>query len=149
MGFWAKDGSYVREASDDIPKMTQGSELEAMERMNKGQQDWEAQVKAEKEAAKKAKIEYAEINKRAEENRMNAIEHERNQREAIRLIVDQKRQAYNNKSWFGKAIATMKGRNFANMRDKIEEDAIRRVGNMSPENLKEFIKVEEERGQSR
>ena len=79
-----------------------------------------------------------------------AFEHEQNQREAIRIIVEQERQNYNNKSWFGKAIAKLRGRTFAKMRNEIEDYATRKVENMSPESLKRFIENNsEQKGRSR
>ena len=150
MGYWAKDGSYVRDASDDTPRMTQGDAWEAEQRVIKGMQDWEAQEKRRKEAEKESRAEYYDIRKSIENKRMDAIDYERNQIEAIRIIVEQKRQEYNKKSWFGKAIATLRGKTFANMRNDIEEYATRRVDKMSSEQLERFIENNsEQKGRSR
>ena len=150
MGYWAKDGSYVREASDDAPRMTQGDAWDAQQRVTKGTQDWEAQEKMRKEAEKQSRIDYYETQKIIEEKRSKAINYERNQREAIRIIVEQKRQEYNKKSWFGKSIAKLTGKTFAKMRNEIEENAMKRVQNMSPEYLERFIENNsEEKGRSR
>lgn len=150
MGYWAKDGSYVREASDDAPRMTQGDAWEAEQRVLKGMKDWEAQENRRKAAEKESRVEYHEIRKNIENQRMDAIEYERNQMEAIRIIVEQKRQEYNKKSWFGKAIAKLRGKTFAKMRNEIENYATKRVENMSPEYLERFIENNsEEKGRSR
>lgn len=150
MGYWAKDGSFVREASDDAPRMTQGDTWEAGQRVIKGMQDWEEQEKRRKTAEKQSRIEFYEMQKREENKRINEIKYQENKREAVRIIVDQKRQEYNKKSWFGKSIAKLTGQTFAKMRNGIEENAMKRVQNMSPEYLERFIENNfEEKGRSR
>lgn len=150
MGYWAKDGSYVRDASDDAPRMTQRDAWEAEQRVLEGMKDWEAQENRRKAAEKESRVEYHEIRKNIENQRMNAIKYERNQMEAIRIIVEQKRQEYNKKSWFGKAIAELRGKTFTKMRNEIEDYATKRVENMSPEYLERFIENNsEEKGRSR
>lgn len=69
-------------------------------------------------------------------------------REAIRLIVQQKRDEYNKKSWFGKAISTLRGKSFDKMKKQITEAAERRVDRMGPEQLESFIEKQTE-GRSR
>lgn len=150
MGYWAKNGSYVREASDDAPRMTQGDTWEAGQRVIKGMQDWEEQEKRRKEAEKQSRIEYYEIEKAIAKKKTNELNYELNKIEAVRIIVEQKRDAYNKKSWFGKAIAKLRGKTFAKMRPEIEEYATRRVENMSPEQLDVFIEDSlEQKGRSR
>lgn len=150
MSYWSKDGSFVREASDDAPRMTQGGAWEAEQRVNKGLQDWEAQERRRKEAERAERVEYYETQQRIEKQRSDAIHYERNQMEAIRIIVEQKRQEYNKKSWFGKAIAKLSGKTFAKMRNEIEDYATRKVENMSPAALERFIENNsEEKGRSR
>ena len=139
MGYWAKDGSFVREASDDAPRMTQGDILEARQRVVKGMQDWEEEERKRKESEKAFRSELYEINKRIEKDRSDAIHYERNKNEAIRIIVEQKRQEYNKKSWFGKSLAKLRGKIFGKMRNEIEDYATRRVELMSPESLERFI----------
>lgn len=139
MGYWAKDRSYVREASDDVPRMTQGDSWEAEQRVIKGMQDWETQEQRRKQAEKEDRISYYETQKAIEQRRSDALRYERNQIEAINLIVEQKRQEYNKKSWFGKAIATLRGKTFKQMASEIEEYAAKRVENMSPSYLEDFI----------
>ena len=46
-------------------------------------------------------------------------EHVAERRKAINLIVQQKRDEYNKKSWFGKAIATLRGKSFDKMKKQI------------------------------
>ena len=74
-------------------------------------------------------------------------ENERRQRveqkwEAIRIIVQQKRDEYNNKSWFGKAVAKLRGQTFYKMRDQITEEAERKVSRMTPQEIDAFIERE-------
>lgn len=150
MAYWAKDGSFVREASDDTPRMTQGDDWEAQQRINKGMQDWEREEARRKAGERETRVGLYETQKMVQQQRADALNYERNQQEAVRLIVEQKRQEYNKKSWFGKAIATLRGKSFANMRAEIEENAINRVDIMSPEYLERFIENNsEEKGRSR
>ena len=44
---------------------------------------------------------FYETQKMVQQQRADALNYERNQQEAVRLIVEQKRQEYNKKSWFG------------------------------------------------
>lgn len=148
MAYWAKDGSFVREASDDNPRRTQGDDWEAQQRINKGMQDWEREEARRKAGERETSIGLYETQKMVQQQRADALNYERNQQEAVRLIVEQKRQEYNKKSWFGKAIATLRGKSFANMRAEIEENAINRVDRWSPEYLERFIEKQTE-GRSR
>lgn len=63
-------------------------------------------------------------------------------REAIKIIVQQKRDEYNKKSWFGKAISTLRGKNFDKMKRQITEAAERRVDRMDSEQIERFIEKE-------
>ena len=148
MAYWAKDGSFVRDASDDTPRRTQGDDWEAQQRVNKGLQDWEREEARRKAGEREEKVGLYETQKMVAQQRADAIDYERNQQKAVRLIVEQKRQEYNKKSWFGKAIATLRGKTFAKMRNDIEENATRRVENMSPEQVESFIEKQTE-GRSR
>ena len=69
-------------------------------------------------------------------------------RKAINLIVQQKRDEYNKKSWFGKAIATLRGKSFDKMKKQITEAAEGRVDRMSSEQVESFIEKQTE-GRSR
>lgn len=150
MAYWAKDGSFVRKASDDTPRKTQGDDWEAQQRINKGMQDWEKEEARRKAGEREIRVELYETQKMVDQQRADALNYERNQQEAVRLIVEQKRKEYNKKSWFGKAIATLRGKSFANMKSEIEENAINRVDRMSPEYLERFIENNsEEKGRSR
>lgn len=150
MGYWSRDGSYVRDASDDTPRMTQGDAWEAEQRVINGMQDWESQEKKRKEREKQSRIDYYETQKSIEDQRNKAINYERNQMAAIRIIVEQKRQEYNKKSWFGKGIAKLRGKTFAKMRNEIEDYATRRVENMSSQQLERFIENNsEQKGRAR
>lgn len=149
MGYWAKDGSFVRDASDDAPRMTQGDAWEAGQRVIKGMQDFEAAEKRRKEAEREARIEYKETERAIEKQRAEALKFERNKIEAVKIIVEKRRQEYNQKSWFGKAVATLRGKTFAKMRSEIEDYATRRVDNMSPDQLEYFIESNsEQKGRS-
>ena len=144
MAFWAKDGSFVREASDDAPRRTQGDDWEAQQRINKGMQDWEREEARRKAGERETRVGLYETQKIVQQKRDDALNYESNQHEAVRLIVEQKRQEYNKKSWFGKAIATLRGKSFSNMRAEIEENAMNRVDKMSPEYLESFIEKQTE-----
>ena len=144
MGYWAKDHSYVRDDADATPRMTQGDAWEANQRVDKALQDWEAQEQKRKEAVKSFNAEYSESRNAIEKQRMDAMEYRRNQKEAIRIIVEQKRQEYNQKSWFGKGIAKLRGKTFNKTINQIENYAAKRVENMSPDQLKYFIETNSE-----
>jgi len=94
-----------------------------------------------------------EAEREREEWKMSQIEREGREqvaerRKAINLIVQQKRDEYNKKSWFGKAIATLRGKSFDKMKKQITEAAERRVDRMSPEQVESFIEKQTE-GRSR
>lgn len=148
MAYWAKDGSFVREASDDTPRRTQGDDWEAQQRINKGMQDWKREEARREAGERETRVGLYETQKMVQQQRADALNYERNQQEAVRLIVEQERQEYNKKSWFGKAIATLRGKSFSNMRAEIEENAINRSDKMSPEYLESFIEKQTE-GRSR
>ena len=110
----------------------------------------EYQAGLDKEQRARDKI---EVEQRREEWKMSQIEREGREqvaqrREAIRIIVQQKRDEYNKKSWFGKAIATLRGKSFDKMKKQITEAAERRVDRMEPEQLESFIEKQTE-GRSR
>jgi len=63
-------------------------------------------------------------------------------RAAINLIVSQKRDEYNKKSWFGKAVATMMRKSFSQRKKEIIEAAERRVDRMTPEQMENFVERE-------
>lgn len=97
--------------------------------------------------------EKVEAEQRREEWKMAQIEREGREqvaqrREAIRLIVQQKRDEYNKKSWFGKAIATLRGKSFDKMKKQITEAAERRIDRMEPDQIEAFIERQTE-GRSR
>ena len=94
-----------------------------------------------------------EAERAREEWKMSQIEREGREqvaerRKAINLIVQQKRDEYNKKSWFGKAIATLRGKSFDKMKKQITESAEGRVDRMSPEQVESFIEKQTE-GRSR
>lgn len=94
-----------------------------------------------------------QLEQQKEDWRMSQIEREGREqvaerRKAINLIVQQKRDEYNKKSWFGKAIATLRGKGFDKMKKQITEAAERRVDRMSPEQVESFIEKQTE-GRSR
>ena len=65
-----------------------------------------------------------QLEQQKEDWRMSQIEREGREqvaerRKAINLIVQQKRDEYNKKSWFGKAIATLRGKSFDKMKKQI------------------------------
>lgn len=94
-----------------------------------------------------------QLEQQKEDWRMSQIEREGREqvaerRKAINLIVQQKRDEYNKKSWFGKAIATLRGKSFDKMKKQITEAAEGRVDRMSPEQVESFIEKQTE-GRSR
>ena len=94
-----------------------------------------------------------QLEQQKEDWRMSQIEREGREqvaerRKAINLIVQQKRDEYNKKSWFGKAIATLRGKGFDKMKKQITEAAERRVDRMSTEQVESFIEKQTE-GRSR
>ena len=94
-----------------------------------------------------------QLEQQKEDWRMSQIEREGREqvaerRKAINLIVQQKRDEYNKKSWFGKAIATVRGKGFDKMKKQITEAAERRVDRMSSEQVESFIEKQTE-GRSR
>lgn len=93
------------------------------------------------------------LEQQKEEWKMTQIEREGKEkiaerRKAINLIVQQKKDEYNKKSWFGKAIATLKGKNFDKMERQITEAAEKRIDRMNPEQIEHFIENQTE-GRSR
>jgi len=68
-----------------------------------------------------------------------------NRREAINIIVQQKRNEYNEKSWFGKAIAKLRGKSFDKIERQVIADAERRVDKMDPNYIEYFIERTHER----
>lgn len=93
------------------------------------------------------------LEQQKEEWRMAQIEREgryqvAERRKAINLIVQQKRDEYNKKSWFGKAIAILQGKNFDKMKKQITEAAERRIDRMTPEQVERFVEKQTE-GRSR
>ncbi len=110
--------------------------------------EYQAGLDREQEARERREAERAR-----EEWKMSQIEREGREqvaerRKAINLIVQQKRDEYNKKSWFGKAIATLRGKGFDKMKKQITEAAERRVDRMSPEQVESFIEKQTE-GRSR
>ena len=110
--------------------------------------EYQAGLDREQEARERREAERAR-----EEWKMSQIEREGREqvaerRKAINLIVQQKRDEYNKKSWFGKAIATLRGKGFDKIKQQITEAAERRVDRMSPEQVETFIEKQTE-GRSR
>ena len=110
--------------------------------------EYQAGLDREQEARERREAERAR-----EEWKMSQIEREGREqvaerRKAINLIVQQKRDEYNKKSWFGKAIATLRGKSFDKMEKQITESAEGRVDRMSPEQVESFIEKQTE-GRSR
>ena len=110
--------------------------------------EYQAGLDREQEARERREAERAR-----EEWKMSQIEREGREqvaerRKAINLIVQQKRDEYNKKSWFGKAIATLRGKSCDKMKKQITESAEGRVDRMSPEQVESFIEKQTE-GRSR
>ena len=150
MAYWAKDGSFVREDSDYTPQRTQGDDWEAQQRVIKGMEDWKKEEAKREAHEREVRAELHEIQNMVQQQRADAIDYERNKQKAVRILVEQNRQNYYDQCWLKRAFDTMRGKSFAHMRDKIEENAINRVDRMSPQYLENFIeKNSEEKGGSR
>lgn len=86
-----------------------------------------------------------------EEHRMKRIEQEaiedyEQRKIAINYIVQQKRNEYNKKSWFGKVIAKIKGKDFDKQKSQIVAQAEKRVNSMDEYQLESFIERNIESG---
>ena len=86
--------------------------------------------------------EKVEAEQRRQEWKMSQIEREGREQ------VAQRRDEYNKKSWFGKAIATLRGKSFDKMKKQITEAAERRIDRMEPDQIEAFIERQTE-GRSR
>lgn len=95
----------------------------------------------ENERRYREKIEAGQAKREWQMERMEreAREHALQRQEVIKIIVQQKRDEYNKRSPFGKAIAKLRGKSFDKMKGKITESAERIVDAMSPERLEEFV----------
>lgn len=103
----------------------------------------EYQAGLDKEQRYREKIEDKK-EQRKEAWRMTEIEREGREqvaqrRELIRIFVQQKKDEYNNKSWFGKAVAKISGKSFDKMKGQITEAAERRVDRMEPEQIERLL----------
>lgn len=65
--------------------------------------------------------------------------------EAVKLLVQQQREEYNKKSWFGKGISILRGKNFNKMKTQITDDAQKKVNKMNEEQLNNFIEEGKQR----
>lgn len=83
---------------------------------------------------------------RIAEMEREAKEEAAQRRKAVNILVQQKRDEYNQKSWFGKAISSLRGESFDKLKKQIIETAERRVNIMSPERIEKLIEKNEQKG---
>ena len=170
MGYYAKDGAYMHDENDVHYRNTYGEPIkttggpsysertrdsEAQRNLNKYGEPLRG---ATKEYSNEAKGTVIDLNKiradryknelRTQQLIQEGIEHSQNRREAIKIIVEQKRRACNDKSWLRKAAAKLSGKTFDKMKSQITKEAERRVDKMSPERLEQFVENAKE-GRSR
>lgn len=65
--------------------------------------------------------------------------------DAVKIIVEQKRLAYDKHNFLKKAVLKIQGRTFEQMRFKIISDAEKRVDKMSNEEVRNFVEANEGR----
>lgn len=111
-----------RDAIDEREQRQQATQSEDNRRK------WQERLEAEQ-----AKTEFRK--KQDEINLQWSVEQRKT---AIRYIVQQKREEYNKKSWFGKAMSKIKGTDFNKIKRQIEIDAIKRVEKMTDEQVESF-----------
>lgn len=147
-GYSSADDPERRDYSPSGVEAQQRDALEASAERERRMSEYQAGLDREQRNRDKQQLE-----QQKEDWRMSQIEREGREqvaerRKAINLIVQQKRDEYNKKSWFGKAIATLRGKGFDKMKKQITEAAERRVDRMSPEQVESFIEKQTE-GRSR
>ena len=147
MGYWAKDGSYVREETDVQP-MSQLDILEARKRSAAAIEAWEKEEARRKANEEAARQEYAESWREKERRKSAAFQHQDNQHRAVRMIVEQARLDYYEQSWLKRSFDKIRGKSFYDMKFEIEENALNKVERMSPERLERFIE-EQNKGRSK
>ncbi len=164
MGYYARDGAYMHDENDshyrnqygEPIKTTGGPDYDERVRDSEGQRN----LNRYGEPLRGATSEYhsdikgtsIDLNKiRAErtkhESQMRQIEDRndeitQNRREAIKIIVQEKREEYERKSWFSKTIAKLRGKSFDKMKWQITEEARQKVNSMSEDRLERFIEKE-------
>lgn len=136
--------SYSPYAAERAQRDAMYSSSERDRRMSEYQEGLEREKRyREKIAAERARQDWImeqKINKAREQSEQRS--------EAVKLIVQQKKDEYNRKSWFSKAIATLQGKSYDKRKNEILEAAERRVDRMLPEQVEAFIENQKE-GRSR
>lgn len=107
--------------------------------------EYEASLERERKYREKIEAERVKEEFVREQKERDRERNLKNKFRAIDIIVQQKKDEYMSKSWFGKSIARLKGKDFYKMQDKIYENAKSSVDLMDDEQIKDFIKKNEGR----
>lgn len=139
-----KDGwSSADHATDNYsPYAAERKQRDALERSEASESEmarYEAGLENERRAREKNEEQRAKEEYFFAKIESVANEQYKQRKEAINIIVQQKRDEYNKKSWFGKAIASLRGKSFDKMKIQITEDAEKRIDRMQPEQIEQFI----------
>lgn len=107
--------------------------------------DYEAGLERERRARERREQERAREEWVRQERERASREKIEKQWEVRDILVKEKRDNYMSKSWFGKAIAKMQGKDYYKNQDKIREDAKRKVENMSQAEIDMFLENQVEK----
>lgn len=142
---WSSADHATQSYSPYAAESAQREALWAREEENRKWSSYQEGLKKQQSYQDKLQAERVREEIRLANIEREAREQSAQRREAIGIIVQQKRDEYNKKSWFGKAIATLRGKSFDKMKGQITEDAERRVDRMSPEQVERFIENQTEK----
>ena len=147
-GYSSADDPERRDYSPSGVEAQQRDALAASAERERRMSEYQAGLDREQRNRDKQQLEQQKEDWRMSQIELEGREQVAERRKAINLIVQQKRDEYNKKSWFGKAIATLRGKGFDKMKKQITEAAERRVDRMSSEQVESFIEKQTE-GRSR
>jgi len=140
---WKDGWSSADHATESYSPYAQQREkrdvIERTEKRDKIMSEYQEGLDKEKSYRDKQLLEQAQQDWRMSQIEREGREQVENRRNAINYIVQQKRDDYNKKSWLGKAIATLRGKNFDKMQRQVIADAERRVDRMSADQLERFV----------
>lgn len=140
---WKDGWSSADHATESYSPYAQQREkrdvIEKTEKRDKIMSEYQEGLDKEKSYRDKQLLEQAQQDWKMSQIEREGREQVENRRTAINYIVQQKRNEYNRKSWFEKAIATLRGKNFDKMKSQITETAEKRVDRMTPEQVESFI----------
>ena len=118
---------------------------EESERRERVMSEYQAGLDKEQSYRDKLQSEQAREDWKMSQIEREGREHIAQRREAVNIIVQQKKAAYDSKSWLGKAVAKLRGKSFDKMKRQITEAAEIRVDKMTPEQIEYFIECSAER----